>query len=138
MELKTKPGLEKRIQKADREREEEAKLFKVDDFLAKDRILEEIVTLKDGTKIKVRYGKLALGEYVFQTRSTDNIERGIEILCKMLQKADSTITIEKLKQVDGDVATAILDAIGVKPPLETSKESAGGLTELQEPRSSAG
>ena len=103
---KLKKGLEehKARQQATAEKFDIAKVLE-----SAGEIKEKYVAAIDRT---VRYGVLTLKDSAEIMKPTDPQERAIYILWKMLEKADSKITLEQVEALPLDVATAILTEIG--------------------------
>jgi len=103
---KLKKGLEehKARQQATAERFDIAKVLE-----SAGEIKEKYVEAIDKT---VRYGVLTLKDSTEIMKPTDPQQRAILILWKMLEKADSKITLEQVEALPLDVATAILTEIG--------------------------
>jgi hypothetical protein len=80
------------------------------------KVLESAGEIKEkyvaAIKRTVRYGALTLKDSLEIMKPEDPQQRAIVILWKMLQKADSAITLEQVEALPLDVATAILTEIG--------------------------
>jgi len=103
---KLKKGLEehKARQQATAERFDISKVLE-----SAGEIKEKYVAAIDRT---VRYGVLTLKDSIAVMKPADPQQRAILILWKMLEKADSKITLEQVEALPLDVATAILTEIG--------------------------
>jgi len=86
----------------------------------------------------VRYGVLTLKDSIEVMKPTDPQQRAIVILWKMLQKADSKITLEQVEALPLDVATAILTEVGSDfLRLQTPRQLKTGLKQTDKPNYTA-
>lgn len=100
----------KKLEERKAKRAAEAKKFDIAKFLesageTREKYVEAI-------KSVIAYGPLTLKDSIDIMKHEDTQERAIVILWKMLQKADSKITLEQVEALPLDVATAILTEIG--------------------------
>ena len=90
-------------------RQKQAKLFSPEDILAdSSKIQRAYIAEIDRT---VEYGPLTLADMNDIMKAETDQERAIVMLWKMLEKANPKWTLEKVRQLPLDVATAILAKI---------------------------
>lgn len=115
--------------------QKDAQLFRVEDYLLGPDSIEARFIRIQGKVHKVRYGPLALGDLSEVNKIKDAYDRGINVLWRMLQKADPNLTLETVQKMDNDVAKILLSAISSENPLSTSEESSDGSGETPAPSS---
>lgn len=91
-----------------------AKLFNVDEVLAGSEDLREIYVPE--IDMTVKYGVLTIGDLTDIVKAETDEEKAIRMLWKMLHKADKTVTLEKVKALPLQTATAILTRIAAPLP----------------------
>lgn len=122
---KYREKLEEIEAKQEEERRKNAKLFNIDDILADSEKVKEVYI--PGYEIKVRYKELAISDSTEIRAAKDNDERTYLILYKMLNKADPSVTLEKVQKLPLLLASAIIAKIvGTENFLQALKPSKAG------------
>jgi len=102
-----------RLEQYEKEKEKIAKVFDID------KVLEDAAKIKEAyveeLDMKVRYGPLTVGDLGDVMKAKTDEEKAVVMLYKMLAKADSKVTLEKVKALPIEVATAILGKISAAP-----------------------
>ena len=98
----------RKLKEFEEKKREQAKIFKIDEVLASSNKTYEVYVPEINAVVK--YKKLTIGDLADIKGETDE-EVAIRLLWKMLNKADPEITLEKVKQLPIEVATAILQKI---------------------------
>ncbi|RLI53822.1 MAG: hypothetical protein DRP09_14770 [Candidatus Thorarchaeota archaeon] len=98
----------RKLKEFEEKKREQAKIFKIDEVLADSNKTYEVYVPEIDAVVK--YKKLTIGDLEDIKGKTDE-EIAIRLLWKMLNKADPEITLEKVKQLPIEVATAILQKI---------------------------
>ena len=115
----------KKLEEQRQRKAEEARLFNIEEVLADSSKIREVYV--EEIEAKVRYGPLTIGDLSDVLKGETDQERAILMLWKMLSKADEKITLEKVKALPIDVATAILTKITAGPLQPTLKKLQSGL-----------
>ena len=97
-----------------RRKREIAEVFDIDKFVHLTDEVLEVEVPKLG--IKVRYKRLTNADIFVISKIKDPNMRGLEVLYRMLSKADPKVTKEKLMKLDPIITTEILKAIMQKTP----------------------
>lgn len=99
----------------------QAKLKTLDDILADDEKPKELYIKTLG--FKIRYNELLVSEWpeVDALRQKDPFEYQIQVLYRMWRRGDSTVTVEKIKNLGLPKATAILLELGAAAILPLSR-----------------
>jgi len=112
-----------KLEKFEENRQKQAKLFNIDEVLANSgKIQEKYVPELDCI---IRYGRLTLGDMPEIAKGQTDEERALRILWRMLSKADTNITLEKVERLPMETATAILRAIVGPLPQTGTRLNAG-------------
>ena len=108
-----KSSLKEKAERAFREgeerRREAAKAFDIDEVLRSADEIREVYVPE--LRCVVRYKPLTIEDLPDLMKAKDDQERAAIMLYKLLSKADEKVTLEKVKKLPVEVATAILAKI---------------------------
>jgi len=92
------------------ERREEARLsaIRITDLLSSSQQLKEVAVEGIGL---IKYGRLTVEDVLAVNSIKNDVERSIETVTRMLQKADPSITAEDIKKLPADVFAKIVNAL---------------------------
>jgi len=123
-----------KLEQYEKEKEKIAKIFDID------KVLEDAAQIKEAyveeLDMKVRYGPLTIDDLGDVMKVKTDEEKAVVMLYKMLSKADSKVTLEKVKALPIDVATAILSKISMAP-FQTLKRLQDGSKQTATPNYTA-
>lgn len=108
-EIKDRENYEKSIAEDKRRKAEAAAMFDIDEFITDADIVRKVYVEKIDRNLQ--YKKLTVNENAGLVKIKDINERGTKMLYLMLNKADSSITEEKIAKLGNDVAATILETI---------------------------
>lgn len=114
-----------KLEKYEQKQAEKAKLFNIDDVLADSNKPREVYV--EEINAKVRYGVLSIADLSEINKAETAEEKAVLMLYKMLAKADRNVTLDKVKALPLDVATAILTRISQSPLLRIPEKLKDGL-----------
>jgi len=121
----------RKLAEYERAKAEKAKLFSIDEVLADSSKIREAYVEELG--VKVRYGVLTVGDLAEINKAETAEEKAVLMLYKMLEKADKNVTLDKVKALPLDVATAILTVISKSPLQRIPQQLKSGLKQTVKP-----
>lgn len=104
-----KEKAERAFEEVEKKKREAARVFNIDDVIRGSDTIREVYV--EELNCVVRYKPLTFADLPEIAKATNEQERGILILYKLLSKADPNVTLEKVKMLPVNIGNAILRRI---------------------------
>ena len=98
----------RKLESHERRIEEWLSAISIDDLLSNSTQIKEVSVEGIGL---IRYGRLTVEDVIAVNSIKDEVERSIEVITRMLRKADPEVTKEKIKALSADVFAKIIKAL---------------------------